>query len=114
MSKVSLILTAVLMLQTMTFASDFDALARKLPAGTNVLLAIDADGVLASDMAVKNNWGGRADDGSRPVYLPQEADKVLVAAQVDPARGFQRAWEVAVMGNAVKEIRQLIHCWKLL
>ncbi len=98
MSKVSLTLATVLALQTVTFASDFDALARKLPAGTNVLLAIDVDKVMASEMAVKNNWGGRADDGNRPVYLPQEADKVLVAAQVDPARGFAQAWEVAIMG----------------
>ena len=98
MNKVSLGMIAVLALQSMTLASDFDGLARKLPAGTNVLLAIDVEKVLSAPMAVQNNWGNRADDGSRPVYLPQEADKVLVAAQVDPARGFLRAWEAAVMG----------------
>jgi len=98
MYRISLGLATVLTLQTMTFASDFDALARKLPAGTNVVMAIDVDKVLASPMAKKNNWGSRTDDGNRPVYLPQEADKVLVAAQVDPVRGFTSAWEMAAIG----------------
>ncbi len=98
MYKVSLGFAAVLALQTMTFASDFDELARKLPIGTNVVMAIDVDRVHASPMAVKNNWSSRTDDGNRPVYLPQEADKVLVAAQVDPVRGFVRAWEAAFIG----------------
>ncbi|MDG2128537.1 MAG: hypothetical protein P8K08_11135 [Fuerstiella sp.] len=98
MNKVSLGLAAVLAMPSLAVASDFDHLARKLPNGTNLLLAIDSDRVLASEMAVKNNWDNRTDDGGRPVYLPQEADKVLVAAQVDPGRGFVRAWEVAVMG----------------
>ena len=98
MYRVSLGLAAALALQTMTFASDFNSLARKLPAGTNVVMAIDVDKVLASPMAKQNNWGSRTDDGNRPVYLPQEADKVLVAAQVDPVRGFTSAWEMAAIG----------------
>ena len=98
MLKIILGSMACLSLVTTTFATDFDELAGKVPDGANVLLVIDSDRVLASEMAIQNNWGGRVNDGNRPFYLPQEADKVLVAAQVDPVRDFARAWEVAVMG----------------
>ncbi len=98
MFRPTLGLVACISLSTTALASEFDELVGKLPSGANVLLSIDSDRVLASQMAMQNNWGSRVDDGSRPVYLPQEADKVLVAAQVDPVRGFDRAWEVAIMG----------------
>ena len=79
-------------------ASDFERLASQIPSGANTLVAIDVDGVLASEIARANGWGSRTGGGDRPIYLPPEADKVVVAAQVDPPRDFERSWEVAMIG----------------
>jgi hypothetical protein len=87
-----------LLLSTIACASEFDELSKKLPRGANAVLVIDVTKALASPMAKKNDWGKRMNDGSAPVYLPQESDKVIVAAQFDPVRQFASEWEVAVIG----------------
>ncbi len=82
------------------FGSDFPTLVAKVPGSANAIMVIDADAILASGIAKKNHWEKRFADGSadRPLYLPPEADKVVVAAQFDIVRGFARTWEVALMG----------------
>lgn len=79
-------------------ASDFDGLASRIPSGANLVLAIDVDRTLATPMAISNGWGDPTKSATRPTYLPPEADKVIVAAHVDPPRQFARSWEVALMG----------------
>lgn len=81
-------------------ASEFSGLMGRIPRGANAIMVIDVDATLASPIAVSNGWQGRFSDGSasRPMYLPPEADKVVVAAQLDQVRGFNRIWEVALMG----------------
>ena len=81
-------------------ASDFPSLISKVPGGANSLVVIDTDGILASPVATRNGWEKRFNDGSadRPLYLPPEADKVVVASQLDLVRGCTRTWEVALMG----------------
>jgi len=81
-------------------ASDFAALTPKIPRGTNAILLIDVDGALASPIAAANSWKGnlQKDAADRPMYLPPEADKIVVAAQLDEVRGFSRIWQAAIMG----------------
>lgn len=85
---------------TASVASEFPALVSKVPGHANAIMVVDVDAVLASPIAVTNGWSKRFADGNadRPLYLPPEADKVVVAAQFDVVRGFAQAWEVALMG----------------
>lgn len=89
-----------LFIATTANASDFPSLVAKVPGGSNSLVLIDVDGVLASPIAKANGWARRFNDGGadRPLYLPPEADKVAIAAQLDLVRGCSKNWEVAVMG----------------
>jgi hypothetical protein len=96
-------LLSVLMLvseMSVARASDFKDLVSAIPEGSNALVLIDIGGVLSSPIAKANGWGGKLQDGAadRPVYLPPEADKVVIAASLDIARGFNRDWQVALMG----------------
>lgn len=81
-------------------ASEFKSLIQKVPRGANAILVIDIDQTLASPLAKAGGWQSRIDQGGadRPLYLPPEADKVVVAAHLDQVRGFERNWEVALMG----------------
>lgn len=94
----ALLLLAVVGSQSLTHGSEFRDLVAKVPGEANAILAIDIPKVLSSELAVKNGWGQRIDDGSSPVYLPREADKVVVSAHMNPLRGFSRDWQIAVMG----------------
>lgn len=91
---------ALVLTVSVVTASDFPSLVSRAPGGANSLVLIDADGILASPIAKTNGWERRFNDGSadRPLYLPPEADKVVVAAQLDLVRGCARTWEVALMG----------------
>ena len=85
---------------TSAVASDFPSLVAKVPGSANTIMLIDADAILSSPVAVKGGWAKKFADGSadRPMYLPPEADKVVVGAQLDQVRSFARTWEVALMG----------------
>ena len=79
-------------------ASEFSDLSKSLPANANTVLLVDVSGVLSTDMAKQNGWGDPSKAANRPVYLPPEADKVIVTALVDPLNGFRQLWEAAVIG----------------
>ena len=79
-------------------AAEFSDLSKSLPANANTVLLVDVSGVLSTDMAKKNGWGDPSKAADRPVYLPPEADKVIVTALVDPMNGFRQLWEAAVIG----------------
>ncbi len=83
-----------------TDASEFAKLTEKVPRGANAILLIDVDKTLASPIAKAKSWQSRLEQGAsdRPMYLPPEADKIVVAALLDEVRGFNRIWEVALMG----------------
>lgn len=92
------VLACLLALQLPVTASEFSDLANEVPAGANTVLVIDVDRALATEMAKANGWGDPDRAADRPMYLPPEADKVIVAAQVDPPNRFHQAWEAAVIG----------------
>lgn len=86
-----------LLSQVVGGASEFDDLAKALPVGANTVLLIDADRILSTEMAKANGWGDTEKAADRPLYLPAEAEKVIVAAQVDPMNRFSQSWEAAVI-----------------
>lgn len=92
------ILAGLLVPQVLCAASEFDNLAKDVPPGANVILLIDVEKTLATEMAKTNGWASPEKVATRPAYLPPEADKVVVASQVDPPNGFKQSWESAVVG----------------
>lgn len=95
-----LIFIAFLVFGSTVKASDFPSLISKVPSGSNSLVLLDVEAILASPIAKANGWERRFNDGTadRPLYLPPEADKIAIAAQLDLVRGCSKSWEVAVMG----------------
>ncbi|MFN0198947.1 MAG: hypothetical protein ACKVT0_19535 [Planctomycetaceae bacterium] len=100
MFKLSSIAILICTSASIAAATEFKDLIDKVPRNANAVLVIDVDRILVSKYAIDNNWKSRFDKSfaDRPIYLPQESDKVVVAAQVDPIRGFAKAWEAALIG----------------
>src|SRR5262249_53476990 len=70
-----------------------------VPATANALLVIDAVAVEKSELAKKEGWKKKLDaaNASRAMMLPPEADKLVVAAQLDPTAEFDAVWELGVV-----------------
>lgn len=99
MRRFGLIIPACLcLLLPASDASEFRNLARQLPPGANAVIAIDVGAALDTDLAKENGWGDPDKSAGAPIYLPPEADKVIVSALVDPPNQFQQAWTAAVIG----------------
>ncbi len=96
----ALFATILLIANSSSMASEFNGLLTRVPGGANAIMLIDVEKTLATPLAKQNGWDRKLTEGGadRPMYLPPEADKVVVAVQVDMARGFRRSWETAVMG----------------
>ncbi len=97
---VQIVLAGLFCLASFAEASDFPKLISKVPGGANSLVMLDTDAILASPVAKSNGWAKKFSEGSadRPMYLPPEADKIVIGSQLDLVRGCARIWEVAVMG----------------
>jgi hypothetical protein len=80
-------------------AGEFDQLLTKIPATANTLVLIDVQQTLASDLAKKEGWGQKLELAyvSRPVFLPPEASKLVIAGALQPTADFARLWELGVM-----------------
>jgi len=99
MSMFRLMFAALLLMPSGVHAdAEFEGLAKLVPDGANTILAIDVDRILETEMARTNGWGRPENAGNRPTYLPPEASKVIVAAQVDPLNRFRQSWEAALIG----------------
>jgi hypothetical protein len=77
----------------------FDQLLPKVPPSANTLVLIDVERTLASPLAEKEGWGKKLELAyvSRPVFLPPEATKLVMAASLESENHFDREWELAVM-----------------
>jgi hypothetical protein len=77
----------------------FELLLPKVPATANAVVMIDVERTLASPLAQKEGWGKKLELAyvSRPIYLPPEASKLVMAAALEPNNDFLRHWEMAVM-----------------
>lgn len=82
------------------FGSEFSELVARVPENANAVILMDVDGILGSAIAKSNGWGQRFTQraAAHPMYLPPEADKVVVASQFDLVRGASNTWQVALMG----------------
>lgn len=97
-SVIRMSLAAFLLIPPVAYAdSNFEGLTKAVPDGANTLLAIDVDRILTTEMARANGWGDPEKADNRPTYLPPEAAKVIVAAQVDPMNRFKQDWEAAII-----------------
>ena len=106
----------------------FDDLLVRVPRSANALMLIDVGAVHRSPLAVKEDWKGQhaASYANKPMILPPESDRMVLASQMNPNRGFATLWEGAVIslraplspravaraeGGYVDEIRGLPAVW---
>lgn len=80
-------------------ASEFDPLLLKVPASANALVIIDVEKTLASELAQQEGWGQKLELAyvNRPVFLPPEASRLVIAAALQPTADFAQLWEVGIM-----------------
>lgn len=81
------------------YGGDFDQLLTKVPASANTLVLIDVEKTLASELAQQEGWGKKLELAyvNRPIFLPPEASKLVIAASLQPTADFARLWELGVM-----------------
>ncbi len=76
-----------------------DELLRRVPASANALMVIDVKALAVTPLAVQQGWQRKLEEtnADRPLMLPPEADRILVAAHLDSHREMSVLWELAVM-----------------
>ncbi|MEM9660655.1 MAG: hypothetical protein AAF961_19995, partial [Planctomycetota bacterium] len=77
----------------------FDKLLSRVPPDANALVLIDVESTLAAPIAQRQGWARKLETAyvKRPVFLPPEAKRLALAADLDPARDFLGRWEIALM-----------------
>jgi len=80
-------------------AASFDELLTKVPRGANTLVLIDVEATLAAPVAHENGWGKQLElnNVDRPIFLPPEANKLVIGASLRSNDDFSRLWELAAM-----------------
>ncbi len=80
-------------------AAAFNDLLMRVPAGANALVLVDVSTTLATSVAKENGWGQKLKLAyvDRPIFLPPEATKLVMAASLRSSDDFSRLWELAVM-----------------
>ena len=81
------------------FSASFDNLLTKVPRGANTLVLIDVEATLAAPIAEEHGWGKQLeiDYVDRPIFLPPEANKLVIGASLRSNDDFSRLWELAAM-----------------
>jgi hypothetical protein len=101
LSFVCVVLIAGISTGTSTIARGdaFDHLLPSVPPSANTLVLIDVERTLASPLAQAEGWGKKLELAyvNRPVFLPPEATKLVMAASLEPENHFAREWELGVM-----------------
>jgi len=84
---------------SLSWAAPFDNLLTKVPAGANTLVLIDVAATLATPVAEEAGWGKKLELAyvDRPIFLPPEASKLVLAGSLLPNDDFSRLWELAIM-----------------
>lgn len=95
--------TFVLLLGVIGFAGPAEAqienLMMKVPQFANAIVVIDADAVSKTPLAIKEQWTSKleAAAASRPIILPPEASRIVIASHMGTQDQMQTDWEMAVM-----------------
>ncbi|TWU25612.1 hypothetical protein [Bythopirellula polymerisocia] len=94
-----LILLLTLALTNSAQCGEFDQLLAKVPASANTLVLIDVEQTLQSPLAQQEGWGKKLELAyvERPIFLPPEAKKLVLAAALQPSDDFSQLWELGVM-----------------
>ncbi len=97
--SVSLFLLIALCLNNPVQSGEFDHLLEKVPKSANTLVLINVQQTLQSPLAQKEGWGKQLELAyvERPIFLPPEANKLVLAATLQPSDNFSRLWELGVM-----------------
>ncbi|MFM9960600.1 MAG: hypothetical protein ACKV2Q_05180 [Planctomycetaceae bacterium] len=76
-----------------------DDLLKRIPAGANALMVIDVTALEATPMAQTQGWQKKHEAAfvERPLMLPPEASRLIVASQLNFAGELNVDWELAVM-----------------
>ncbi len=92
----TLILTAT---NIATAQTPFDNLLRRVPSGANAVMVIDVSAVHSSPLAVREGWKDQheAEYVKRPLVLPPEAERIVIASQMNYNQELRQDWELAVM-----------------
>ncbi len=92
-------LASGLALLTGTTARAFESLLEKIPPSANALVMIDVGNTVDTPVARAQGWGEELEQAyvSRPIFLPPEANKMVLAAALTPDHDFKPLWELAVM-----------------
>lgn len=79
--------------------AQFDELLNRIPGSANSMVVIDVSAMHASALARKEGWQKKHEAAyvERPIFLPPEAEKIIIAAQLNLANGLRQNWELAVM-----------------
>lgn len=79
--------------------AQFDDLLKRIPSSANAIVVIDVEGVHKSTLAQKERWQKKHEEAfvDRPIILPPEADKIIIAAQLNTTNDLGQSWELAVM-----------------
>ncbi len=95
----SLALAFLLSTISTAFAADYSDLLARIPESANTLVMIDVESTLQTPLAQKQGWGKQLELAyvNRPVFLPPEASRLVLAASLDASNDFRRNWELAVM-----------------
>ena len=101
-SKALMVITACLLatpIYEVSAWAQFDDLLKRIPSSANSLVAIDVTAMHASALARKDGWLKKHEAAyvERPIFLPPEANKIILAAQVNMSNGLSENWELAVM-----------------
>ncbi len=93
-----LILALCLVLPTPAFGQ-FTELTGRVHKGSNAVVGIDAVALKASELAQKEGWSKKLEAAyvDRAMFLPPEAEKLMITSQVIPGEGFKEAWGLALM-----------------
>ncbi len=80
----------ILLLAAPAAQAQFKELEKKTQSGANAILAIDAAAVKGSLLARNQGWTRKLEAAyvDRSIFLPPEAERVLVSAVLRPDRGF--------------------------
>ena len=80
-------------------AQQYEDLLQRIPGDANAIVLIDVTGVHNSPLAIQENWKETHERAymDRPLILPPEAKRMVLAAKLNPQEDFASAWELGVM-----------------
>lgn len=92
-----LFVVVLFVLETPLFAAD--ELLKRVPVGANAMMVMDVAALQATPMAQAQGWAKKHEAAfvERPMMLPPEASRIVLASQLNFAGELNVDWQVAVM-----------------